>query len=116
MGQESGLMSQKEAQRFSVLQRVLQGELKQAAASVVLGLSVRQVKRLCKRLREQGAAGLMSRRRGRPSNRRVPEAQRLRYVALVRERYADFGPELAREYLARARWWTSRSTPTASSA
>ncbi|WP_294307972.1 ISNCY family transposase [uncultured Sphingomonas sp.] len=42
----------------------------------------------------------MSRRRGRPSNRRLSNAIRGEVVALVRENYADFGPTLAREYLA----------------
>ncbi len=52
-------------------------------------------------MRDQGASGLVSRKRGVPSNRRIEPAQREQFVGLVRERYADFGPELAREYLAR---------------
>ncbi len=40
------------------------------------------------------------RKRGRPSNRRYSDAFRPEVVALVREHYADFGPTLAREYLA----------------
>jgi len=95
------LMSEKEAQRLSVLHRVLDGGLKQAQAAQQLGVSVRQVKRLCRRLRSQGAAGLVSRRRGRPSNRRIDPAQREHYVGLVRAHYADFGPRLAYEYLQR---------------
>ena len=42
-------------------------------------------------------AGLISKRRGGPSNRRKPEA--LRTLALIRERYWDFGPSLAAEKL-----------------
>jgi hypothetical protein len=42
----------------------------------------------------------VSRRRGRPSNRRYPDAVREAALAAVRERYADFGPTLAAEKLA----------------
>lgn len=98
---EDGLMSQKEAQRLAVVSRVLEGAMTQADAATALSLSARQVKRLVRQVREQGAAGLISKRRGVPSNRRIPSAVREHFVAIVRERYADFGPELAREYLAR---------------
>ncbi len=43
----------------------------------------------------RSAAGLASRRRGRPSNRRYPEQVREAALAAIRERYADFGPTLA---------------------
>ena len=100
MEQEWGLMSQKEAQRLAVLHRVAEGELSQLQAAVALGMSVRQVKRLCRRVREEGPGGLISRKRGKPSNRRIGPEQRERYMTLVHQHYADFGPELAREYLA----------------
>ncbi|MBK8526021.1 MAG: helix-turn-helix domain-containing protein [Rubrivivax sp.] len=64
-------MSQKEAQRYAVVQRLVASEMSQAQAALVLGISVRQVKRLCRRVREQGPAGLVSRKRGVPSNRRI---------------------------------------------
>ena len=46
-----------------------------------------------------GAAGLVSKRRGQPSNRRLDEAVKQTIVERVRDRYADFGPTLAAEYL-----------------
>ena len=101
MGAEAKLMSQKEVGRLEVLKQVEQRRLKQAQAAEQLRLSVRQVKRLVRRMREQGPQGLISRRRGQPSNRRIEAAQRERYVALVRAHYADFGPQLACEYLQR---------------
>ena len=100
MGQGLGLMSQREAQRLAVLRGVQDGKLSQAQAAHQMGLSVRQVKRLCRRLREGGAAGLISKRRGAPGNRRIAHEVRDHTLGLVREHYADFGPELAREYLA----------------
>lgn len=101
MGQQEGLMSQREAQRLAVIQAVAQGVHGQDEAARKLGLSVRQVKRLCRALRQAGPQGLISRRRGRASNRRVPRPEREHFMALVRSRYADFGPLLACEYLRR---------------
>lgn len=94
-------MSQKEAERLAVIAQVLGGGLGQSQAASTLGLSVRQVKRLCRRVRQQGAGGLISRRRGRPSPRRIAAQLRAYYMDLVREHYADFGPRLAHEYLLR---------------
>ncbi len=93
-------MSAKELDRLEVLGRVVERRLTQRQAAEQLGLSERQVRRLCRALRRQGAAGLVSRKRGRPSNRRLPAVVREQAVALVRERYADFGPTLAGEKLA----------------
>jgi transposase len=94
-------MSQKEAQRLVVIEQVLQGKLGQAQAAASLGLSVRQIKRLCRQLRQQGPAGLISQRRGVPSNRRIEGTVREHFMDIVRQRYADFGPQLAHEYLVR---------------
>ena len=94
-------MSVKEAGRLAVVRQVLGKQLSQAQAAQMLGLSVRQIKRLCRNVRIHGDAGLISRRRGQPSKRKIDEAPRLATVELVRQHYSDFGPSLAREYLAR---------------
>lgn len=93
-------MSQSELTRFDVLQRVERGELRISDAAASLSLCPRQIYRLLGRLRTNGATGLVSRKRGRASNRRFSEAFRDQVVGIVRERYADFGPTLACEYLA----------------
>jgi hypothetical protein len=93
-------MSARELDRLEVLSRVAERRLTQRRAAEQLGLSERQVRRLCRALGQRGAAGLVSRKRGRPSNRKLPAAVRDAAVALVRELYADFGPTLAGEKLA----------------
>jgi len=93
-------MSQSELSRYDTLLRLTRRELRVADAATLLGLSRRQVGRLLTHMRTEGAAGLVSRKRGKPSNRRHSEAFRDRVMAIVRERYADFGPTLAAEYLA----------------
>lgn len=94
-------MSVKEAGRLAVIRQVQQGQLNQAQAALKLGLSVRQIKRLCRCVRTEGDAGLISRKRGVPSNRKIADAVREQVLQLVVQRYSDFGPELAREHLAR---------------
>ncbi len=93
-------MSLKEVDRYAVIEQVLRRTMKQSDAALWLGVSVRQVKRLVSAVREQGTAGIISRRRGAPSNRSVKPSVRENYLSLVREHYADFGPTLAAEYLA----------------
>lgn len=92
-------MSGKERGRLKVIDAVREKRLTQDAAAQRLGLSIRQVKRLVRAYREGGTKGLISKRRGRPSNRRIGDAERERVLAQVRSRYADFGPTLAAEYL-----------------
>ena len=62
-------MSAKELNRLEILGRVLERRLTQTQAAQQLGLSVRQVERLCRKLRVEGPRGLVSQKRGRVSNR-----------------------------------------------
>jgi hypothetical protein len=93
-------MSKKEFDRLEVLLGVQSGRLRVTDACALLSLKRRQVFRLLAGLKHGGAASLVSKRRGRPSNNRLPEAYRDLALSLVRERYADFGPTLAAEKLA----------------
>src|SRR5260370_24059602 len=61
-----------------------------ARAAAVLCLSVRKIKRLKKRMREDGEAALAHATRGRPSHRRLPDTVRERIVQLSRSTYAGF--------------------------
>lgn len=92
-------MSDKEVLRGQVMAQLLEGKLDQRTAAERLGISVRHVKRLRRNYAETGIAGLNSKRRGHPSNHRIPEAMAIEAMALIAARYADFGPTLAREKL-----------------
>jgi hypothetical protein len=92
-------MSCKELNRLQILNRVLERRLTQAKAAEQLGLSLRHVERLCWKLKREGADGLVSKKRGRPSNRRLPDGTHEHAVSLVLAHYADFGPTLAAEKL-----------------
>jgi len=93
-------MSQKERIRLVVMEQVKQDELTLAEACEVLGLSYRQTKRVWRRYRLDGDKGLVHRLRGQPGKRAKPAALKQRILARYQERYPDFGPTLAAEYLA----------------
>ena len=93
-------MSKQEFSRLDVLLRVQSGRLRVSDACVLTGLQRRQVFRLLRGLKQDGATSLLSKRRGRPSNHRLPAEVRTLALSIVRERYSDFGPSLAAEKLA----------------
>lgn len=93
------LMSKRELSRLEVLQQLGERRLTQRAAALRLSLSTRQVRRLLRAYQETGTSALTSKRRGRPSNRRLPEATRSLASELLRSLYPDFGPTLAHEKL-----------------
>jgi hypothetical protein len=93
------LMSDGELTRLEVLRDLDQRRLTTAAAAQLLRLERRQVFRLLKAYRSEGPAGLISKRRGRSSNRRKPETVRSKALSIIREHYWDFGPTLAAEKL-----------------
>jgi hypothetical protein len=92
-------MTAKDVLRSQVMAQVVEDKLDQASAAARLGISVRQVKRLKRRLQDEGAEGLLSKKRGRPSNRRTPPDVLAKAIALIGAHYADFGPTLACEKL-----------------
>lgn len=92
-------MSTKELARVSVLERLLNGEIKGKGAACELGLSLRQIRRLKGRYRHRGAEGLIHRNRGKPSFRKIPRKLIDEVLSIVRQRYYDFGPTLAHEKL-----------------
>src|SRR5438874_1603384 len=92
-------LSMKELDRLQLMVRVAQRRLTRRHAATLLGLSERQARRLYRAFRRDGADGLVSRQRGRPSARRLPAATQAHALALIRERYPDFGPTFAHQKL-----------------
>ncbi len=93
-------MSVKELKRVHVIRQVMAKAVRQREAGEVLGVSIRQVRRLIQRVRAEGDAGLGHRGRGRPSNRQCAPARKARVLRLYVKHYGDFGPTLAAEKLA----------------
>ncbi|HWT63123.1 MAG TPA: ISNCY family transposase [Ochrobactrum sp.] len=93
------VMSERDLQRIEILSKVMAGRMTMVSAAHVLAVSERQVRRLLERIRTGGAASIRHKAIGRPSNNRICDGVRDYAMALVRERYADFGPTLATEKL-----------------
>jgi Helix-turn-helix domain len=90
-------MSAKERDRLAVIRQVADRKMKQGRAGELLDLEVRQVKRLVRAYRQRGDRGLVSGRRGKPSNNRLAAATVAVIERTLKERYADFGPTFAAE-------------------
>jgi len=100
----------RERDRLKVVAALAERRLRQREAGQLVKLSERQVRRILARYRAQGDAGSPRRPRGRPSNRRLPEAVRRRVMGRVVRQYRDFGPTLAVEKLQEAGLGVSRET------
>ena len=85
-------MSQPELTRLEAMVSLRSRTLTQVQIDVRPGISERQVRRLWRRFEREGAAGVVSRRRCRPSNRRLNDELIDRALQLVAAHYADFGP------------------------
>jgi transposase len=92
-------MSQKEVDRLVVIQATVRKQMRQSDAAGQLGLSIRQTKRLVKRYRQDGAAGLVSGHRGKQPNNRIADAVRNEAMRLLHRHYVDFAPTFAHEKL-----------------
>ena len=98
-------MSKRELGRVKALARVRSKQLRLVDAARLMRVCYRQAKRLWKRYREEGAAGLKHRSAGRRSHHAYEPKYRGKVLGLVREKYGGpvgerFGPTLAAEHLA----------------
>ena len=92
-------MSKEELSRLEVVEHLHEKRMVQRTAAEILGISVRQVKRLLRAYRRDGAAGLISKQRGKPSHHQLDREKVQAAIDLLKGRYAGFGPTLAHEKL-----------------
>ena len=93
-------MSRTEIDRVHVLRDLLAERIRMREAAQLLGVTTRQVLRLLRAYQAGGPAALISKKRGKPSNRSYPAIVRTEVIALIKANYLDFGPTLAGEKLA----------------
>ena len=91
------MLRQRELRRLHIIRKVLEGTMTQREAAGLISLTERQVRRIVKRIREEGDKGIRHRSRGRPSNRKLPFKEKI--IQLYRKNYPDFGPTLFTEKL-----------------
>lgn len=95
-------MSQAERDELDWLKRVRAGSITQREAAQKIGVTDRWVRKLLKRMDQQGDAVVVHGLRGRPSNRKLAaETQRQALAILKQPEWHDFGPTFAAEQLAK---------------
>ena len=93
-------MSNKELARKTEVERVVDHRITQKEAASKLGVTERQFRRILQRYRQEGDAGLVSRKRGIPSNRRTDAETREEVRKLITDPIMKgFGPTLMSEKL-----------------
>jgi len=93
-------MSQKELDKYDVIQSSIRKEITVKKAGELLHLCERQIYRLRDKVKKKGTEGLIHGNRGKLSNRRTPERERQQIVNLLHQHYPDFKPTHASEKLA----------------
>jgi len=83
-------MSQKERQRYHLLEMVVDGKITLKEATTLIGVSYRQAKRLKKKLKTLGAKGLIHGNRGRPSPKALNHELAQRIIELSQNKYTNF--------------------------
>ena len=95
-------MTQTDRDRLVALKKAQDGHIKQRQAAAELKVSERQVRRKIAKLRREGDQAVIHGLRGRVSNRGIDESVRKKAMEILSdEKYQDFGPTLASEYLAK---------------
>ena len=92
-------MSKKELTRLGIMKRLEDKRMRQREAAAILGVNTRHIRRLLRSYRDHEEAGLISKRRGKPSNNRLKPEIKRQAIDLLHSRYDDFGPTLAHEKL-----------------
>jgi len=92
-------MSHKDRKRLHIIQKVIDKEMKQSEASKILEISIRQIIRICKRVKVEGDVGVLHKSKGCiPGNARNDQ-EKERIKKIYKTKYLGFGPTLASEKL-----------------
>jgi len=95
------VMRQSELNRLELIKKAITRQLTQLEASKFLGISLRQVQRIVRRVRDFGDKGIIHQKRGKPNCRRISEVVKAKVLRVYGRRYKDFGATLASEKLAK---------------
>lgn len=96
---ETITMSIDEIDALKIYQQLDSRTLKQKQAAVMLGITTRQIRSNLKAYKRDGPIALVSKRRGKRSNRAYSDSIKNNATSIIRDKYIDFGPTLASEYL-----------------
>lgn len=92
-------MTRNELSRYNLVSKTAEKGLTQVKAAELLDFSDRHFRRLLKAYREKGLEGLLSQKRGQPSNRKLKDDIKEKVIAKLTSTYVDCGPTFACEKL-----------------
>ena len=93
-------MNSKELAQKAEIERALDKRITQKEAALRLEISERQVRRWIQSYRREGVSGIVSKRRGRPSNRKTDQVQKEAVLRFIKdEQMKGFGPTFMAEKL-----------------
>lgn len=92
-------MNIRDTRRIAVLDKLKEKSMKQGKAAELLGVTVRQVRRLLSRYKKEGAAGVIHKLRGLPGNHQADEKVLDSALGIISTKYADFSIAMAHEKL-----------------
>lgn len=91
-------MTIKEADRYAVVKAVKIKKINLKQGAKELCLSYIQMKRIWRNYSREGPKGLISKKRGKPSNNQILDKVKYRALFLIKEKYIDYGPTLAKSF------------------
>ncbi len=92
-------MTEKELIRYEIIKDLIDKKINGTDASKMIGISVRQTKRLKQAVIKFGPEGIAHSGRGKDSNRKINSQKLEEIESLLKEKYFDFGPTFATEKL-----------------
>ena len=95
-------MTVQEADKYALMKQIGSKKTSIKEASQIMGISYRQARRLWQRYQREGPTGLISKRRGKPSNNQIASDMKEKVLSLIKSKYADYGPTLVRALIKRA--------------
>ncbi|HEY2453771.1 MAG TPA: helix-turn-helix domain-containing protein [Scandinavium sp.] len=96
---EKVMMSLRELYRLELIEAVLASELRLTDAASSMEITPRHCRRLIAKYIQAGPVGLVSQRRGKPSNHRLPEELKATIIHFLKTECQRVGPTQARRML-----------------
>jgi len=93
-------LTQKEAEKLQIINQAIAGIITNDKAAVLLGVSIRQIKRLKRKVRREGAPAVVHKLKGKQSNHHIDEEIKEKALSVIKKQYSDFKPTFASEKLA----------------
>lgn len=104
------VMRQEELKRYELLKKAINKQVTQLESSRLLGVSQRQVRRIVRRIKDEGVTGVIHKSRGKVNCRKFSESFKAKVLGAYVKRYKGFGCSLACEKLAKEQIFVNRET------